>query len=213
MLHHLIRRTHNLPVMILATYREVELKESRPFNEMLLDLNREQLATHLQLTRLDRDQTGEMLAALFAQEVTPELLDGIYGETEGNPFFVEEVCKALVESGQLYFQDGRWHRPDVAELGIPHSVRVAILSRMNALPTESQEALYLAAVLGREFDFETLVEASDQGEDVLIDALENAERAQLIEEVNSEAGEAFAFVHTLIPATLVESMRSLRRRR
>jgi oligopeptide transport system substrate-binding protein len=153
-----------------------------------------------------------MLAFLFAEEITPGFLDGIYRETEGNPFFIEEVCKALVESGKLIYKDGRWHRPSMAELGIPHSVRVAIHARLKVLPADAQETLHLAAVLGREFDFDTLVSASDQDEDVLIDALEMAERAQLIEEVSGQGGGTFAFVHVLIPTTLVESTRTLQRR-
>jgi len=213
LLRHLARHTRGQRVMIVATHREVEPDEARPFHEMLLDFNRERLATHLRLPRLDREQTREMLAVLFAEEITPEFLDGIYRETEGNPFFIEEVCKALMESGKLTYQDGHWHRPSMEELGIPHSVRVAIQSRVRVLPADAQETLCLAAVLGREFDFDTLAGASDQDEDTLIEALENAEHAQLIEEVSGEGGGTFAFVHVLIPTTLVESTPTLQRRR
>jgi ABC-type oligopeptide transport system substrate-binding subunit/tetratricopeptide (TPR) repeat protein len=219
LLRHLARHTRQRRVMIAATSRDVEPDQAQAFHEMLLDLRRERLATLLQLPRLDREQTEEMLGILFAEEITPEFLDSIFRETEGNPFYIEEVCKALVESGELYFADGRWHRPSTEELGVPQSVRVAILARMRVLPADAQETLRLAAVLGREFDFDTLVAASalagasDQDEDTLIDALENAERAQLIEEVSGEGGETFAFVHALIPTTLVESTRALQRRR
>ncbi|MCK4314793.1 MAG: hypothetical protein KAX24_03385, partial [Anaerolineae bacterium] len=167
----------------------------------------------LKLPRLDRGQTREQLAVLLAEEITSEFLDGIYRETEGNPFFIEEVVKALVESGKLYYEDGRWHWPSMDELGIPQSVRVAIQSRVRKLPADAQETLRLAAILGREFDFDTLAEASDQEEDALIDALEDAERAQLIEEVSGEGGGTFVFVHALVPATLVGSLRTLQRRR
>jgi len=221
LLRHLARHTRQRRVMIATTCRDVGPDEAPVFHEMLLDLRREQLATHLRLPRLDREQTEEMLAVLFAEEITPEFLDGIYRETEGNPFFIEEVCKALVESGKLYFADGRWHRPSTEELGVPQSVRVAIQARLRVLPTESQEVLRLAAVLGREFDFDTLVSATGASsgsgqaldEEALIDALENAERAQLIEEVSSEKGGTFAFLHALIPTTLIESTRTLQRRR
>jgi len=213
LLRHLARHTRRERVLIVATYREVEPDEARPLHEVLLDLNRERLATRLKLPRLGREQTRELLEVLFDEEITPEFLGGIYHETEGNPFFIEEVCKALVESGKLYFQDGRWHRPSMDELGIPQSVRVAIQSRVRKLPAGSQEVLRLAAVLGREFDFDTLAAASDQDKDALIEALENAERAQLIEGVSRERGGTFAFVHGLIATTLVESSRTLQRRR
>jgi len=213
LLRHLARHTRRQRVMIVATYREVELDEARPLHEVLLDLNRERLATRLKLSRLDRAQTEDLLAVLFDEEITPEFLDGIYRETEGNPFFIEEVCKALVESGKLYYEGGRWHRPSIEELGIPQSVRVAIQSRVRVLPADSQETLRLAAVVGRTFDFDTLAQASDQDEDTLIDGLESAERAQLIEQVSGEGGGTFAFVHGLIASTLVEGLRTLQRRR
>jgi ABC-type oligopeptide transport system substrate-binding subunit len=214
LLRHLARHTRQQRVMIVATYREVELDEARPLHEVLFDLNRERLATRLKLTRLRRKDTEGLLAILFGKDVSSEFVAGIYRETEGNPFFIEELVKALVESGKLYFEDGHWHRPpSMAELGIPQSVKMAIQSRVGKLPADSQETLRLAGVLGREFDFDTLARASELGEEELIEALESAARAQLIEEVSAEGRGTFAFVHRLIPSTLVESLRTLQRRR
>ncbi|MCP4536608.1 MAG: protein kinase [Chloroflexi bacterium] len=213
LLYHLARSTRRRRLLIVATYREIELDQSRPFQNVLLDLNRERLATRLKLPRLNRAQTGEVLEILFDEQITPTSLDSIYRETEGNPFFIEEVCKALVESGKLYYEDGRWCRPDTDDLGIPQSVRTAIQSRVRKLSATTQETLCLAAVMGREFDFDTLAEASQLDEDSLINELEAAERAQLIEELSGERGGTFIFAHALIPATLAEDLSGLRRRR
>ncbi len=213
LLRHLARRTRRHRLLIVVTYREVELDEMRPLQDVLLDLNRERLATRLRLGRLSREDTRQMLAALFEEEITDEFLDAIYRETEGNPFFIEEVCKALVESEQVYFANGRWDRQNMEEMEIPQSVRVAIQSRVRKLPDECQEVLCLAAVVGREFEFDILSEASELSEDALIDVLECAERAQLIEEVKGHRDITFSFTHALIPATLAEGVRTLRRRR
>jgi len=249
MLRHLARQMRQQRVLFVATNQETEPDEARSLHEMLLDLHRERLAVHLKLLRLNREQTRELLAVLFAEEITPEFLEGIYRETEGNPFFVEEVCKALVESGRLYYEGGRWHRPEVEELGIPQSVRVAIQARVRVLPETAQETLRLAAVLGRSFELDTLVAASDpsslrpgsrQGldEDIVLDALECAERAQLVEELHGERAarepgvasrglvseaqrgalrfripRAYDFAHGLIPSTLVEGLPPIQRRR
>ncbi len=209
LMRHLARRIRQKRILLLATYREVELDEARPFNEVLLDLNRERLARRVKLSRLSREQTKALLGALLEDEITPEFLDGVYRETEGNPFFVEEVCKALVESGKLYYEDGEWHRPSMDELEIPQSVKVAIQARVSSMPEEHQETLRMAAILGREFDYDTLAAASELEESSLIEALEAAERAQLIDEAG---GVKFEFVHALIPTTLVESIHTLRRR-
>jgi len=69
--------------------------------------------------------------------------------------------QALVESGELAFEGGSWRRPSMEQLGIPQSVRMAIQSRVGRLPPAVQETLHLAAILGREFEFEVLAGASE----------------------------------------------------
>jgi serine/threonine protein kinase len=215
LLRHLARRSHKnqLRLLIMATYREVELGEARALHEVLLDLNRERLATRIKIARLSKEWTGDMLALMFAEEIAPEFLDSIFQETEGNPFFIEEVCKSLVETGKLIFADGRWNRPNMNEIEIPQSLRLVIEARMSRLSALAQEALTMAATIGREFDFETLLRASDQSEDALIESLEAAARAQIIEEIKGRGAERYSFVHALIPSTLYEGISGRRRRR
>ncbi len=216
-LRYLARRLTQRRAMVVATYREVELDAALPFQEMLRDINRERLATRIKLSRLEKEQTRDLLATLFAEEISPEFLDGIYRETEGNPFFVEEVCKTLVDSGKLYFEDGRWHRPeDIHDLEIPQGIRLTIQTRLSKLSAEKQNILQLAALLGREFEYELLTAVSKSDEESLIDVLEEAERAQLIEEVRLSTPGAlpsFTFTHALIQSTLLSNLSTLRRQR
>ncbi len=213
LLHYLARRTRRLPLLLVATYRETDLDQTRPLQALLHELNRERLGNQLKLRRLDKTSTENMLAALFAEGITPDFLAGIYQETEGNPFFIEEVCKALVESGKLAYADGRWYRPEMSDLEIPQSIRVAIQSRASNLPVDAQEVLTLAAVLGRQFDYELLAAAGRLEENSLIRSLESAVQAQLIEEMSGARGGVFRFTHALIPPILRESLSGPRRRR
>ena len=217
LLRHLARRCKSmkLPMLVVATYREVELNEARPWLEVLSDLNRERLSFRLKLSRLDKQQTCQMLAILFNEEITPEFLDGIYYETEGNPFFVEEVVKTLVDDDIVYYKDGSWHRPSMKEIIIPQSVRIAIQTRLIALPDNVQEMLRMASILGREFDGNLIRNVFESDEDALISAIESAERAQFISEIESrQPGQVnYAFVHALIHATIYESVSGLRRQR
>jgi ABC-type oligopeptide transport system substrate-binding subunit len=221
LLRHLAHRAAqpDLRLLTVLTYREVELDEARALHETLLDMNRQGLASRIKLTRLTREQTKEMLAVLFQEEITAEFLDGIYRETEGNPFFIEEVCKALIEGGMLWREGGRWRRPRMVDMQVPQSIRVAIQSRLARLPEEAQEVLRRAAVLGREFEYDLLREVCDLDEEPLITALEAAERAQLVEplripgDARAKSSPRFAFAHALIPHTLAESVSGLRRQR
>jgi len=232
----LSRHVPAMPLLLVLTYREVELGESRALNDLLYELSRQRLGERLKLTRLSHDETAELLAVMFAGQPGPEFVDLIYRETEGNPFFVEEVCKALVDEGRISHQSGHWQASSLAEMGIPQSVRMAIDARVRRLPETAQETLRLAAVFGREFDFDALqavaMAGSDgqpgvdrQSEDALIDALEAAQRAQLITEAPRPAGgrsldgrvlpsrPSFRFTHALIPSALLDEMSTMRRQR
>lgn len=222
LLRHLARNAAAMRMLLVLTYREIEVTEGGPLSAVLLDLNRERVATRVKLGRLSFDQTREMLEGMLNGRVGRRLVQGIYRETEGNPFFVEEVCKALIEDGELVQEGGHWHsRSEIGKLHIPQSVRQAIQARLARLPESAQEVLRIAAILGREFDFGTLRAACDVDEDALVSALEAAERAQLIEELPSGrpadrpgTGEVkFAFGHALIPTTLREGISGLRRQR
>jgi ABC-type oligopeptide transport system substrate-binding subunit/serine/threonine protein kinase/tetratricopeptide (TPR) repeat protein len=220
-LRHIARRSKSigLPILIVLTYREIELDETRSLIEMLYDLNRERLATRIKLLRLSKDETQQLLNVMFQEEVSADLLNSIYLETEGNPFYIEEVCKSLIEEGKIYQEGGRWHRRETQELEVPQSVRIAIQSRVSKLSLEAQDTLRFASIFGREFEYEVLKAVSDHDEDTLIDALESAERAQLIVEVEprtngrSASSPTFSFAHALIPSTLRESVSGLRRQR
>jgi ATP/maltotriose-dependent transcriptional regulator MalT len=215
LLRYLARRGRKLPLFVVMTYRQSGLEMTSVLNEVLVDLNRERLARQINLDRFSRQETNVLLAAMFSEEITPDFLDSIFRQTEGNPFFIEEICKTLIDTGQISYQDGRWLHPVMADIKIPQSVRAAILSRVQKLPQPTREALSLASILGREFDFETLKLACDLGEEALIDALENAARAQLIVEVQpgQAATSRFSFVHALIPTTLRENIIHIRRKR
>ncbi len=213
LLQYLVRNTRSQRMMFLATYREVELDEARALHETLLDFQREKVGTRLKLKRLTREETREMLSVLFAEEITPKFLEGIYHETDGNPFFIEEVCKGIVESGKVTFEEGRWKRPAMDEVGVPQSIQVAIESRLKALSENSQNALEQAAVLGRDFDFDLLKRALDTDEDSLLDALDEAMHARLVEAVEEKDEDNYRFVHALVPTTITTSLRTLHRRR
>jgi hypothetical protein len=92
--------------MLLGTYREVELDEALPFHEALLQLTRRRLGQRVKLERLDREKTCELLAVIFAEEITPDFLEGIYKETEGNPFSLKRCVKRWWRAGRYGMRAG-----------------------------------------------------------------------------------------------------------
>jgi class 3 adenylate cyclase/tetratricopeptide (TPR) repeat protein len=211
LLRYLLRYLRDDRVMVLAAYREVELNRSHPLAAALVDWTRERLAARMPLSRLSRDDTGLLLAALLGQgKVSDAFVDLVYQETEGNPFFVEEVVKALVEQEEIYRAGDRWERRQVHELTVPQSIKEAIGRRLNRLSQDGADTLSTAAALGKQFSFTELAVVRASSEDVLLDSLDEAVAAQLIAPL---ADESFAFTHDKIREVLVEEMNPIRRRR
>ncbi|MCA1726260.1 MAG: hypothetical protein LC722_00970, partial [Actinobacteria bacterium] len=136
----------------------------------------------------------------------------IHSETEGNPFFVEEVFRHLSEEGRLLDQAGGF-RTDllIDELDVPEGVRLVIGRRLQRLGEDTRKALSAAAVIGRKFDYEVVRLMDGLGDDQLLDAFEEAERARLI--VPAGSGSRYTFGHELIRQTLLTSLSLPRRQR
>ena len=211
MLGHLLRGLRQERVLFAASYREIELDRAHPLSAALVDWNRERLTTRIALKRFGLGQTREQLEALLCCAVSPDFAEAVQRETEGNPFFVEEVLKALIERGSIRRERGEWTRDELAELEIPQSVKAAIGHRLDRVSPECSEVLRAAAVLGKTFEFdELLAVAGERGEDVLLDAVDAAVSAQLL---TAGRDSSFAFTHDKIREVLYEELNAIRRRR
>jgi tetratricopeptide (TPR) repeat protein len=213
LLRHLVRRAHGQPICFVATYREAEIEGESPLFGLLADLNRQRLSKRIKLSRLDRTETGELLQTILGESVSSGILDTVFYETEGNPFFIEEVCKSLVEEGKLYQIDGKWNRVDTQEIVVPQSLRLVVQSRLRKVTPETREILQLGAVLGRDFNLELLVRATGLAEGRAARGIEEAEAAQLILLQKTGEGLQISFAHALIPGTLREEVTGVRRAR
>lgn len=210
LLGHLLRQLKNERVLIVGAYRETELDRAHPLAKSLVDWNRERLITRIMLRRFNQSETEEQLGALLGEEVSGDFVEVVHRETEGNPFFVEEVLKALIERGSVRRESGRWKRCDLTELMIPQSVKEAIGHRLDGVSEQCNDVLRVSAILGKAFTFEELAVAAEQSEDILLDALDEAVAAQLIAPA---ADDSFVFTHDKIREVLYEELNPIRRRR
>ena len=210
LLGHLLRQLRNERVLILGAYRETELDRTHPLAKSLVDWNRERLITRIMLRRFNESETSDQLDALLGEHVSGEFAVAVHRETEGNPFFVEEVLKALIERGSVRRESGRWRRCDMDQMLIPQSVKEAIGNRLDRVSQDTNDVLRVCAILGKVFTFEELSAAAEQNEDTLLDALDEAVGAQLIA---AGSGASFSFTHDKIREVLYEELNPIRRRR
>ncbi|HSG26762.1 MAG TPA: hypothetical protein VLA32_11655, partial [Anaerolineales bacterium] len=212
-LHFLLRNTRQLPVLVLGTYRETELEPVRPFYETLLGMNRERLYTRVALQGLDDERVAKLISALLGAPVEGNLVEAITRDTEGNPFFIEEVVKGLVERDLLKREKDEWKLSDGIDTFIPQSIQIALGKRLDSLSEDGQAALSFASILGREFDMDILLVISKWDEDRLLDALDEAIEAQLISETRGHGREIFRFAHALLSQVIYEGINTRRRAR
>lgn len=214
LLQHLAQTLPSTPMLLIGTYRDMELQTARPFAKMLETLLRQKQATRMTLRRLPVGGVQSMLAAMSGQPPPPSLARVVFEETEGNPFFVEEVFRHLSEEGKLFDETGKW-RPGlrVDQLQVPEGVRLVLGRRLERLGGDARRALTTAAVIGRSFSLPLLEELENRQPDAVLDAVEEAERAHLLtaEPVGRET--RYRFVHELVRQTLAETLSLPRRQR
>jgi class 3 adenylate cyclase/tetratricopeptide (TPR) repeat protein len=201
-----------MPVRIIGTYRDDEVDISDPLSRMINQLGRRRLIDRISLRRLSFGGVRAMVEALAGQPPPEELVRVIDSETEGNPFFVEELYLHLAESGVLLDERGRV-RADlkVAEASVPESIRLVVGERLSRLSHRTREALVAAAVSGRIFAPDFVGELAGVDTDALVDAFEEAEGARLIAPVKGDGN--LAFSHELIRQSLLADLSTLKRER
>ena len=214
LLQHLARIVSVSPILMIGTYRDTELNVAQPLAGMLENLVRQKVGTRLSLRQLTTAEVAAMLAALAGQDPPPSLVRTVFEETEGNPYFVEEVFRYLAEENKLFDEKGAWRaglRP--AEWRVPENVRLVIGRRLERLGRASRRVLTMAAVIGRSFSLPWLESLAGDPKDAALEVIEAAERAHLVATEPTGPEPRFRFVHELVRQTLVEALSRPRRQR
>jgi hypothetical protein len=213
-LRHMGPLVAELPIMIIGTYRDDELVAERPLTTAIGPLVRDVGAVDMHIGLLTEDQVAAMLAARAGQDPPGELVELVFTETQGNPFFAEEVFRHLRDDGRLFDDDGAWRAGfEIGATEVPQGVRLVLGRRLDQLDTDHRKVMATAAVIGRTFSFAHLAASSGSDEDGLFDALEAAERLHLVEEAPADHDARYVFVHEQIRQTLLGELSLARRQR
>ncbi len=198
LLHYLARSSIAHPLLIVGTLRPEAIPPAHPLATLGRRLERDGLARRLSLSPLSAAAVAELIGQMSGQgEAAAPLAERLHRETEGNPFYLIETIKALFEQGAIRVEAGVW-RADFTALGhgrlpLPPSVSETIAARVGRLSEAAQDAVGVAAVAGRQFDFDLLKGAWGKGEEATLAALDDLLRQRLIGEATG--GADYAFTH------------------
>jgi hypothetical protein len=206
MIRHLIRFVPRERILILGAYPDIELDPDHPLVDLLGVVAREAGVEHVDVKALDIAEVTRLLAALAGHDVDERVGEDWYHQTEGNPFFIQELLRHLIEEGTL-FQDphGRWTTTKpLAELGVPHRVREVVARRLARVSKAAQQLLQAAAAFEGPFRFEAIEAMAGLPELDALDALDETLATRLL----APAGppETYVFIRTLIRQTIYREL-------
>jgi oligopeptide transport system substrate-binding protein len=211
LLHYLVHHLAGQRLLMVGTFRPEGLAPSHPVLDLRRRLTREGLARLLGLGRISATDVEALVTEMSGVgELIVPFARRLHRETEGNPFFLVETVAALFEMGLIHLEGGTWQgdfdRLSSEVLPLPASASDLIQARTGRLSNDTQEALELAAVLGREFEFDLLDAVWGRGEHATLEALDEMLRQRLIDEGLGTTARDYAFTHHKIQEALYAGM-------
>ncbi|MCG6920457.1 MAG: AAA family ATPase, partial [Acidobacteria bacterium] len=201
-----IRERAGRPVrlVLLGSFREDEV-DGRPVARLLADPGLESSVERIGLTPLDRSQVGLVLASMLGVDRLPDaFVERVWEETRGNPFFVEEVMRTLLDVGVVSLEDGAWSaRSSVGEIPIPSSVATVFRRRAALLDPAQRGLMELLAVAGRPISTDVLADASGLAPGAFYAALSALIRNRMVDTLRGAEP-----LHRVAHARMVETVRS-----
>ncbi|MDA1257565.1 MAG: AAA family ATPase [Chloroflexi bacterium] len=196
-------------ILVVGTYRDMELNRRHPLTVTLGDLSRERLFERVVLRGIGEADIARFIEIAAGFRAPSELSATVFRHTEGNPLFVTEVVRELVQSGEL--AENRASGDSTWSVRIPEGVREVIGRRLDRLSERANTVLTIAAVVGRDFRLDALKRlAEDATEGQLLDVLDEALAARIVEELSDEVGH-YQFTHALMQETLTGELSLARR--
>lgn len=208
-------RADEIPFFLLL-YRADEVHETHPLRNLLEAQFRAGRAEEIRLKRLREEEVHQLLTHMAGHEVRPVFSEEIYKYTEGNPLFIGESIRTLIEEGKIKKIDGRWQTTIALEdLALPQRVRILIERRLAYLSPACRMTLAYAALLGRQFHSSLLCRARDLPEESIAEHVDEAIHAHILTELNADRAVQDAdlmFTHDKIREVLSLWLNPLRRR-
>ena len=205
LLRHIMMSPAPLRLLVIVTTRDT-LGTDTPINQLLAQLA-PRSTRRIGLTPFDEGTIYAFLESAAGHDLGVEgrpVSKFLLGQSGGNPLFAREIMLHLIEFGAFERRNGRWTLVlDPSEAGLPVGIQQVVAERVGRLPDATQRVLSWASVIGQRVDVGLVGAVSELGDDQLLDAIDQCERAGLLHE---EGANRFAFTHALVRDALYSAM-------
>lgn len=212
----LLRSVRPYPFCFVGTMRAEDAEsQGQPLREWLKTLTYYCPYESIELAPFDCAAINEWLQSVFRGiEIGQHDINLLFKITDGNPFYLGEVVRLLIETGKIAVRDGRWHCQEIDEVKVPASINNIVKYKLEKCPDKLFQLLSQAAVIGDGFGFELLKLVSGLGEEEMAKLLGVAKKFFLLREVDkSGAQDNYRFYQTIIRLVIYEEIPRRQRRR
>lgn len=212
--HFLARTVAGHPLVILSSYNDVQREENRNLRLVEQSLTSLGALQRHTIPPLTADEVVEFVAAHFDVGLADvrDFARRVHARTRGNAFFIEESLKALVQSGRLRQEDGRWVGWTTEQLALPDTIRDALSLRYDRLSETAQQIVQLAAVIAVHAPHALLERLAGVSGEAMLSAVDELRRDRIVDEVVLDSGPAYAFSHPMMQDMLYAELSAARMR-
>ena len=214
LLHFVGRQIEGQRIVLLGTYNEAERDSNAVLRSTEQSLLRLGFLTVYKLGPLGQAEVEDIVHQMFGvdKNVTRHFSAMLYDWTRGNPFFVEETLKSLVESGALSQTEGRWTGWEMETVQLPSTIRDVVKARIDRLALNARTLANLAAVIGTRAPYDTLARVSGLSESDIIAGLDELLAHRVLEETGSVDAIHYDFTHPLLQQVIYSELGQARAR-
>lgn len=231
-LSYLLRRSLGEPIQFIFSARLQDVaQKNHPFQQWQTSVAESRSLEQIRLAGLSVQELEQYMHLVFGdieigttEASKRKVLELLWSETQGNPYYLAEILRLLVEENRIIWDGQRWVCEPLESVGLPSSILNIVDAHLRRFRQEELDVFMQAAVLGEQFSFETLKLVTGIDEDHLIDILETgiagyvfregpAESPYAERRLPSSREEVYSFYQTTVRKVLYSKINSRRRRR
>lgn len=205
LLQYIAKGVADSPIMLCCAYipRKTGMKK---LSEIVQLMEKNKLFTSIDIERLDKKDVSKMIKSITEREDVPShLIDFIYEKTDGNPLFVEETLRTIIEDNIAYVENDEWVVKDLSLVKIPGTIKDVVNKTVDKLDENGRKIIGAASAIGHRFQENILEDIVNIDEEKLVESLDELINMRIIFRDETKDG-IYTFTHPMMQEIIYHRM-------